>query len=103
MAILSKDLATSVALAWREIETAEELLRKLDEDKTDPTSVDIRDAFGRSQNRLQLGVPSGAGSHRLYDVPFALARVVIHAHIADKRAILAALSEQARIELGADA
>lgn len=61
-----------------------------------------RDAFGRLNN-LQLGVPSGEGGHRLYDVAPKLALSVIRAHIAAKKAELASANEQARLELGADA
>lgn len=93
--------ATDIALAYREIETAEKLLAEIDEvvknDRFQP--ADIRDAFGRPQRGLQLGVPSGENSHRLFNVPWALARPVINAHIAAKRAEMEALQIAAASEL----
>lgn len=57
-----------------------------------------RDPFGRQRN-LQLGIPSGEHSQRLFDVAPRLAISVIRAHIAEKQRELAEANEQARIEL----
>lgn len=98
---VSRDTAMDIALAYREVETAEQLLadiiKSMDERRAAP---DIRDAFGRLQGGLQLGVPSGNSGHMLYHVPWSLARPVIEAHIAAHRARISALSEKALIELG---
>lgn len=96
---ISADTATDIALAYREIQTAEKLLADIVHAHENREQPDIRDAFGRLQGGLQLGVPSGNQGHRLFDVPWNLARPIIEAHIASKRAILSALNEKARIEL----
>lgn len=97
--MITKQTAMDIALAYREVETAERLLADLKEARSRHSAPDIRDAFGRLQNGLQLGVPSGENSHRLFNVPWSLAEPIIQAHIANQRAIIAALSEQAKAEL----
>lgn len=98
--MLSMTTAMDIALVHREIDTAEKLLAQVEEqiDKR-PFTDDIRDHFGRVQNGLQLGVPSGDKAQRLFNVPWTLAKPVIEAHIANQRARLSVLSEKARIEL----
>jgi hypothetical protein len=96
---ISKKTAMDIALAHREVETATALLAEIDEAISRQKSPDIRDAFGRHQDGLQLGVPSGQNSHRLFNVAWALARPIIGAHIAQQKAIIEALSERARFEL----
>lgn len=97
--MITKQTAMEIALAYREVETAEKLLADLKEARARHSAPDIRDAFGRLQNGLQLGVPSGENSHRLFNVPWTLAEPIIQAHIANQRAIIAALSEKASAEL----
>lgn len=99
--MISKDTATDIAMAYREIEVAEELLAKITESVGRYQMPDIRDAFGRQQGGLQLGVPSSASGHTLYNVPWALAKPILESHIASKRALLSALTEKARIEIDA--
>ena len=96
---ISKKTAMDIALAHREVETSEALLSEIEEALSRRTAPDIRDAFGRHQDGLQLGVPSGNNSHRLFNVPWSLARPIIGAHIAQQKAIIHALSETARVEL----
>jgi hypothetical protein len=101
MPLISKTTAMDIALAYREIETAEELLAELRKTlSATADSPDLRDVFGRPRGALQLGIPSGRDGHRLFDVPFSLAIPVIEAHIAHHRARLAAMTEKARFELG---
>lgn len=76
---IQKDTATSIALAYREIEAAEKLLA--DVRGSISREDDIRDAFGHRHDCLQLGVPSGENRRRLFDVPFTLAIPIIEAHI----------------------
>ena len=62
---------------------------------------DIRDAFGRLRDGLELAVPSGNdNSKRLFNVPWALAVPIIEAHIAAQQAIIKARTIQASIEMG---
>jgi hypothetical protein len=100
--VLSKQTAMDVALAYREVETAEALLADLKEAHSRRTAPDIRDAFGRRQDGLQLGVPSGENSQRLFNAPWSIAEPIIEAHIAHQRAIIKALSIKAAEELIGD-
>lgn len=98
--LISKETAWQIACAYQEIEAASELLDKIKEALSHREEPDIRDAFGRRRGGLELGVPSDNSSRRLFNVPWPLARPVIEAHIAQQSAIITALCEQARIELG---
>jgi hypothetical protein len=102
MGQISKQTATDIAMAYREVECAEKLLADIAETMERRSGADIRDAFGRLQHGLQLGVPSGENSHRLFNVPFSLAKPVIQAHIANQRAAIAALTEKARAEIAGE-
>lgn len=97
--MITEDTARKIALAYREIETGEQLLTEINEAVSRRVAPDIRDAFGRQADGLQLGVPSGNNGQRLFNVPWNLARPVIEAHIAQQRAVVAALSQKARAEL----
>lgn len=96
---ISKNTAMDIALAYREVETAEALLKEIEEARSRYETPDVRDAFGRPQGGLQLGVPSGHASHTLFDVPWSLAKPIIEAHVAAKKSLIAALTEKARIEM----
>lgn len=97
--MISKETAMDIALAYREVENAEKLLGEITETISRRQMPDIRDAFGRQQGGLQLSVPSGNDSHRLFNVPWALAKPIIETHIAHHRAVIATLTEKARTEL----
>jgi hypothetical protein len=99
MALISKETAMDIALAYREVETAEKLLAEIAEALSRHQSPDIRDAFGRRQDGLQLGVPSGDNGHRLFNVPWRLAKPIIEAHLAEKRACISALTAKAQSEM----
>jgi hypothetical protein len=99
MSNLSKETAMDIALAYREVETAQALLSEINEALSRHEAPDIRDAFGRRSGGLELGVPTGNNARRMYNVPWSLARPIIEAHIANQQAIIAALSEKARIEI----
>ena len=95
------ETARAIAFAYREVEAAEKLLAEISDVIGRRIAPDIRDAFGQHVGGLELGVPSSNTSIRLFNVPWELARPVIEAHIAQQKAVIAALSEKARIELGA--
>lgn len=103
MSLLSKQTAMDIALIYREIENGEALLAEVETTiaKSRFDQADIRDAFGRRCDGLELGVPTDRTSRRLFNVPWSLALPVIKAHLAQKRAELDALSEAARAELQA--
>ena len=96
--MISKQTAMDIALAYREAETAEKMLDDIKEAMSRHEMPDIRDAFGRRCGGLQLGVPSGRDGHRMFDVPWSLAKPVIEAQIAYQRSRIAALNEKARFE-----
>ncbi len=96
---ISRDTATDIALAYREIEIAEELLEKVTKEVSRGTAPDIRDAFGRQVAGLELGVPSTGGGRRLFNVPWNLAEPIIKAHIATQRAAIEILTEKAKAEI----
>lgn len=96
--MITKQTAMDIALTYREIETAEGLLKDISEGMARRAAPDIRDVFGRHHGGLQLGVPSGENSHRLFNVPWPLAKVVIEAHLAAQHQIVAALNAKALIE-----
>ena len=97
---ISLETALGIATAYREIEVAEKLLADINETIARREPPDIRDAFGRRVGGLELGVPSGDNGRRLFNVPWELARPIIETHIAQRKSVIAALSEKARIELG---
>lgn len=95
---VGRETVLALAYAYREVENGEKLLAEIAEALDRYRAPDIRDEFGRPQSGLQLGVPSGNNGHRLFNVPWALARPIIETHIAQQKAIIATLSERARIE-----
>ncbi len=95
---ISKETAQQIAYAYREIDAATELLDSITEALSRRQIPDIRDAFGRHRDGLELGVPTGGNGHRLYNVPWSMARPIIENHIAQQKAIVAVLSERALIE-----
>jgi len=100
MSPISKQTAMDIALAYREVETAEKLLEDVRAAMSHGHGAkDIRDAFGRTQHGLQLGVPNGDNSHRLFGVPYSLAVPIIETHIVQQRAVIAALTEKAKAEI----
>lgn len=96
--MISKETAIDIAMAHHEIETAEKLLEEIQSSIKNYQEPDIRDAFGRVRHGLELGVPSGESSKRLFNVPWRLAKPVIEVHIASCRSQLMALNEKARHE-----
>lgn len=95
------ETAQAIAFAYRDVCVAEKLLADINEAKARQREApDIRDAFGRQVRGLELSVPSGDTSCRLFNVSWELAQPIIETYIAQQKAIIAALSEKARIELG---
>lgn len=97
--MISQETAVDIALAHQEIERAEKLLDKIIEAVERREKPDLRDAYGRRQDGLQLGVPSGDSALRLFNVPWTMCKPVIEAHIMQQKALLSALNEKAKIEL----
>ena len=97
--MITQQTATDIAVLYRDIQAAEELLAQVKGAIDKFEQVDIRDVFGRRQQRLELGVPSGENGKRIFHVPYQLAAPVIEATIASHRAALGALQIKARAEL----
>lgn len=97
--LVSFETARDIAFAYREIESGEKLLADLAAAHGRYQPPDIRDAFGRRQDGLTLGVPSGDSSRTMYQVSWSLAVPVVEAHVANARAKLAALSQKAAAEI----
>ena len=95
--MITKDTATDIALAYREIEAAETLLGDVRAAIEKSAPLDLRDAFGRPRG-LQLGFPMSDSGQRLFNLPMNLAVPIIEANIAHHRARLVLLSEKAAAE-----
>jgi hypothetical protein len=98
---ISEETARKIDIAYREVEVGEKLLSEINQALSQRMIPDIRDDFGRQSPCLQLGIPSGNNSHRLFNVEWSLSIPIIEAHVAKQRAIIAALSEKARTEIEA--
>lgn len=100
--MISMELAAKIWRCHQEIETAT-LLHKEALDmiaKAEPPHW--KDAFGRQQG-LQLGIPSGDNSRRLFDVSPSASVAVLVDHIASKGKELRQLNKEAQDLLrGAD-
>ena len=99
MKTITKQTATDIAMAYREVERAQELLDKVEQSLGQREIPDVRDAFGRQQGGLQLGVPSGSSGHTLYNVPWNLCAPILRAHIQHHLSRIDALTELARAEI----
>jgi hypothetical protein len=97
--MITRNTASDIWRCHDEIEKGEKLLADMAALSTKwPEQKYLLDSFGRERG-LQLGIPSGESSHRLYNVSTKLALSVIAAHIANQKAALAEANERARIEL----
>lgn len=96
--MITQETAREIWLAYDEIAKSERLLAEIEEQLRSGEPLNLRDSFGRRRG-LQLGVPSGEDSTRLYDLQPRLAVAVIQAHIAHKRAELAMIQERVRCEM----
>ena len=97
--MITINTATDIALAHREIETANKLLADVEgEIRNYSGNSDVRDNFGRRVNGLELAVPSSGNSKRLFCLDWKLAKPVIEAHIAKVKCELSILNEKAIIE-----
>jgi len=98
--VIAFETARDIAFAYREVEAGEALLVQMQEAKDRRSAPDIRDAFGRRQDGLQLGIPQGDSGHRMYGVSWDLAVPIVEAHIAASKAKIKALSLKALVEMG---
>ena len=80
--MISKELCVKIFNAYREIEKAKDLRDGIDEAlrKAEDVEPTFSNAFG-DRVGLQLGVPSGPNSHRLFGVSPSLCKELINKHI----------------------
>lgn len=101
--MITKETCVKIWNCWNEIEKGETIIKdmaetvKEDIEKKPPT---LYDAFGENRG-LQLGVPSGHDSHRIFGVPIDLGIKIIERHIEEKKRRLEELMAIAKIELNA--
>lgn len=101
--MITKETAIKIFNAHNEIENAKKLITnmaevlRVDAEKTNPT---LYNAFGERRG-LQLGVPSGENSHRLFNVSADLSVKIIEDHIKQQVIRLNELMAIAKIELNA--
>ena len=104
--MIGKSTCEKIWHCYREIEAGNKLLseiKEIDSKNKERASLNgdeekLRDVFGNMRD-LELGIPSGESSKRLFRVSFELAIPVIKAHIANKTSTLAELQEVAKLEL----
>ena len=97
--MISLDTAKDIALTYREIEASEKLLKEIEHAMQTNDCADVRDVFGRVQGNIEMGIPSGPSSRRIFHLQWKLARPVIEAHILDCKTRLKILNEKAKSEL----
>lgn len=95
--MITKQTAYDIWIAYDEIDKSKKILADLEELLKKGEEMNLRDTFGRHRC-LQLGVPSGESSHRLFDVHPGLAIEVIKAHIAKKQSELAVMDCRVALE-----
>ena len=78
--MISKETAARIYNCHYEIEKAKKLIADMQEVIAKTGKIELKNAFGDMKG-LQLGVPSGSDSHRLFNVPLDLAVGIIEAHI----------------------
>lgn len=102
--MLTKETCEKIWHCHREIEAANNLLNEIEEvlkraeNHQDKTPKGIEDVFGTSRSHLELAVPSGDTSKRLFQVSYDLAVPVIKAHIRKKEEQLAHIHDVILLE-----
>lgn len=96
--MITKDTARLIFNAYVEIEKGQKLLQEVYEALKTRGKLELKDAFGYPRG-LELGIPSGHSSTRLFNVPEEIAIDVIERHIAGQHRELERLKEVAKLEL----
>jgi hypothetical protein len=102
--VITQETAERIWNCYREIQASKQLLEDMKEaqaelfSRQDRNAPRLRDSFGQKRH-LELGVPNGPDSRRIFSVAPQLANSVIAAHLATMQAELVEANEQARIEL----
>jgi hypothetical protein len=98
--MITKETAVKIWNCYNEIENAEKIISDLAEStkKSPEEPPSLTNAFGE-RTGLQLGVPSGSNSHRLFGVNLEMSIKIIQKHIDEKNQRLEELKAIALLEL----
>lgn len=96
--MITKETCVKIWNCWNEIDNANELISSLNKGIKETNTPTIHNAFGERVG-LQLGIPSGSDSRRLYNVPLELSIKIILAHIEEQKRKLRELEAICLIEL----
>ena len=96
--MITKELAMSIWRCYQEIESAQKLHEECKEaiEKANPDHW--KDSFGRERG-LEMGVPSGDNSRRIFQVSPTAALLVLADHVHQKTLELERLQAQAKDSL----
>lgn len=100
--MLTKQTASAIAWMYREIEEGEALLAEVEREME---KHETRPGFSGepepARRYCQFGWPTGTdgSGHRLFRVEPKMARAIITAHVADRKAELEKLNAQAQVEV----
>lgn len=100
--MITKETAVKIWNCYNEIENAEKIMADLAESskKSLDEPPSLINAFGERCG-LQLGVPYGSDSHRIFGVNFEMSIKIIQQHIDEKNRRLEELKAIATLELKA--
>jgi len=98
--MITKETAIKIWNCYNEIESAEKVKADMNESKLKypEEQPSLRNAFGE-RSGLQLGVPSGSDSHRMFSVKAELALKIVEQHILDQKTRLEELNKVALREI----
>lgn len=97
--MITKETVEKIWSCYREIETCEELLKRLERKMTYDEGMLLPGDTLRNLKYCQLCVSLGETLDEVFDIHPKLARSVIQAHIAEKKQDLIEANEEARIDL----
>lgn len=101
--MLTQITAAAIHNCHQQIANAKTLLTETRKEVEREGDSKLIDNFGRQARSLQLGVPSGQSGHRILNVDFDLAAIIIEAQILKYEQQLVALNEIAKMECASDA
>lgn len=96
--MLTQKTAAALHNCHQQIINAETLLKETRKEMESSGESKLIDAFGRRSRSLELGVPSGSSGHRIFQVDFELAAIIIEAQVEKYKQQLKALNVLAKIE-----
>lgn len=96
---ITKEIAAKIYNCHAQIEEGQKMIETMQKEIAKNGNLDeIKDWTGSARG-IEMGIPSGSGSHRILNVEPGLAINVIEAHIKNKQKDLRVLNDLARIQL----